>query len=420
MLFAGFGYLVGVILAPQQNRFTKFTAEHGFTKPNDERGLLLMAECARQVMSEWSDLVMAYGQSDEFSFLLPASSPLYGRRSAKLSTSFVSLFSSSFVFFWPKHFPDTPLLYPPNFDARIVSYPSAEHVRDYFAWRQADCHINNLYNTCFWALVADGVSKQDAQVALKGTTSGDKNELLFSRFHTNYNDIPQRFRKGTTLFRARPTPTAMAAVAPQGPGERPQQPPPKDDTSANSVDKTGGCNPPSENDTPPEGSPDAEERSTSTGQQGGQQGREETDAPGPKLNLAPVESVGGAGSPADGKGREKEDPAAEVDEGKAQAGMANAPPQPGKGEGEKAVKMETAVGGVGGRGRIAEKAKAARADRAVVEVVSSGDNKGRTKRLLKKGHAPPGAIEEDACDLIRDDFWERNPHVLGWVAASRR
>ena len=53
-------------------------------------------QCARQVMSEWSDLVMAFGQSDEFSFLLPASSPLYGRRSAKLSTSFVSLFSSRY------------------------------------------------------------------------------------------------------------------------------------------------------------------------------------------------------------------------------------------------------------------------------------------------------------------------------------
>lgn len=26
------------------HRFTKFSAEHGFTKPNDERGLLLMAE----------------------------------------------------------------------------------------------------------------------------------------------------------------------------------------------------------------------------------------------------------------------------------------------------------------------------------------------------------------------------------------
>ena len=101
MLVAGFGYFVGVIFAPQHktfncfcspsrkavnappsssrsfrltmansrfqyvkkfelsdallpdtylvarldgHRFTKFTAEHGYTKPNDERGLLLMAE----------------------------------------------------------------------------------------------------------------------------------------------------------------------------------------------------------------------------------------------------------------------------------------------------------------------------------------------------------------------------------------
>lgn len=29
------------------HRFTKFTAEHGFTKPNDERGLLLMAEVGK-------------------------------------------------------------------------------------------------------------------------------------------------------------------------------------------------------------------------------------------------------------------------------------------------------------------------------------------------------------------------------------
>lgn len=38
----------------------------------------------------------------------------------------LNLWPVSFVFFWPKHFPDTPLLYPPNFDARIVSYPTAE------------------------------------------------------------------------------------------------------------------------------------------------------------------------------------------------------------------------------------------------------------------------------------------------------
>lgn len=27
------------------------------------------------------------------------------------------------------------------------------NLRDYLSWRQADVHINNLYNTCFWNLV---------------------------------------------------------------------------------------------------------------------------------------------------------------------------------------------------------------------------------------------------------------------------
>lgn len=30
------------------HRFTKFTTEHGFTKPNDERGLALMVEVSVQ------------------------------------------------------------------------------------------------------------------------------------------------------------------------------------------------------------------------------------------------------------------------------------------------------------------------------------------------------------------------------------
>ena len=34
----------------------------------------------------------------------------------------------------------------------------------------------------------------------QGTLSSDKNELLFSRFNINYNNIPQIYRKGTTLI----------------------------------------------------------------------------------------------------------------------------------------------------------------------------------------------------------------------------
>ena len=52
----------------------------------------------------------------------------------------------------------------------------------------------------------------------------------------------------------------------------------------------------------------------------------------------------------------------------------------------------------------------------VVRVVTSGAGAVKLKRLLKKGHAPPGTIEEDACDLIRTDFWDRNPHILSGIA----
>lgn len=92
-----------------------------------------------------------------------------------------------------------PLTGVPSFDGRAVIYPSAREIRDYFAWRQADTHINNLYNTVFWALVQDGQTEHEAHETLKGTVSSDKHEMLFSRFGINYDKLPAFFRKGTTL-----------------------------------------------------------------------------------------------------------------------------------------------------------------------------------------------------------------------------
>ena len=67
---------------------------------------------------------------------------------------------------------------------------------------QADCHINNLYNTTFWSLVQRGdLSNHEAEQRLKGTVSSDKNEILFSQFGINYNNEPQQFRKGTVIYK---------------------------------------------------------------------------------------------------------------------------------------------------------------------------------------------------------------------------
>jgi len=75
-------------------------------------------------------------------------------------------------------------------------------VRDYFAWRQADTHINNLYNTTFWSLVQQGgQTTTKAHATLRGTFSKDKNEILYSQFGISYGNLDARFRKGSVLVR---------------------------------------------------------------------------------------------------------------------------------------------------------------------------------------------------------------------------
>ena len=181
--------------------FHKFTEEHMYEKPNDIRGLSLMNFCAKEVMKQFHDIVISYGQSDEYSFVFARNTTQFSRRPCKLMSNIVSLFSSCFVFYWKTFFASS-LLYPPQFDGRTVLYPSLENIHDYLSWRQADCHINNLYNTCFWSLVnKGGLSALNAELKLKGTLSKEKNELLFSEFNMNYNDISPVFKKGSIIVR---------------------------------------------------------------------------------------------------------------------------------------------------------------------------------------------------------------------------
>ncbi|KAF9937066.1 tRNA-His guanylyltransferase [Mortierella alpina] len=183
--------------------FHKFSAAHEFAKPNDVRALNLMNHAARSVMHELDDILIAFGESDEYSFLFRKSTDLYQRREAKIVSTVVSLFTSAYVYYWSDYFQGSRRpLYPPVFDGRAVLYPSEVEVKDYFAWRQADTHINNLFNTSFWALVEKGgLTPKAAEIRLSGTDSKDKNEMLFTEFNTNYSKLPAIFRKGSVLLR---------------------------------------------------------------------------------------------------------------------------------------------------------------------------------------------------------------------------
>ena len=182
--------------------FTGFCDLHGFEKPNDMRGIKLMTKCAKEVMKSFNEIIITYGDSDEFSFVFKRSAQIFNRREDKILSCVLSLFSTSYVFYWGKYFPEMKLQKIPSFDARIVLYPSLEDLQNYLSWRQCDCHINNLYNTTFWTLVQKGgLTPTLAHQRLKGTFSKEKNEILFSQFGINYNNEPEVYKRGTILIR---------------------------------------------------------------------------------------------------------------------------------------------------------------------------------------------------------------------------
>ncbi|KAF1988548.1 tRNAHis guanylyltransferase [Aulographum hederae CBS 113979] len=184
--------------------FHKLSTKYAFEKPNDRSALDLMNAAAVSVMKEFPDVILGYGDSDEYSFIFHKSTSLFQRRASKLSTTITSTFTAHYVYLWPTYFPMKPLSPPlPSFDGRCVLYPTTKDLRNYLAWRQADCHINNLYNTIFHTLVLRGnLSPQEAEAALSTTTASAKNEMLFQGFGINYNNEPEMYRKGSVVYRA--------------------------------------------------------------------------------------------------------------------------------------------------------------------------------------------------------------------------
>uniref|UniRef100_A0A3B0MTP1 tRNA(His) guanylyltransferase n=1 Tax=Theileria annulata TaxID=5874 RepID=A0A3B0MTP1_THEAN len=216
-----------IVVRVDGRAFSAFSNRHHFRKPNEPRALSVINSAAVQVMSEFDDIVLAYGHSDEYRYIehLLYSFPVVfclketlnciidGNSmfdkfntsiytAVKILSCVVSLFTSSYCYYWSTFFPNTPLLSIPSFDARIVLYPTHRAVVDYFSWRHVDCHINNQYNTCFWCLILDGKSNDEAYNWLKGTTKVEKNEYLFTSHKLNYNNLPNIFKKGTTLVKS--------------------------------------------------------------------------------------------------------------------------------------------------------------------------------------------------------------------------
>lgn len=144
----------------------------------------------QSVLRQFPDIRIAFGESDEYSFVFHKDTRLYGasivlrmdicameefsavisdvgRRASKLISLVTSAFSVEYVRAWKEYLGDVDLVQSPLFDGRAVLYPTEQCIRDYLSWRQADTHINCQYNTCYWTLIKEGKTREETQHMLK-------------------------------------------------------------------------------------------------------------------------------------------------------------------------------------------------------------------------------------------------------------
>ncbi|KAK9437655.1 tRNAHis guanylyltransferase [Metarhizium brunneum] len=176
-------------------------AKYKFQKPNDRRALDLMNVAAMAVVTDIPEIIIAYGVSDEYSFVLHKSCDLFERRARyvalrnRLQSS--KLRSMQQVGQHHRIYLHSELRI---FLAHMLPRYATVLPSTNFRWPSS--HINNLYNTTFWSLVQlGGLDNKDAERTLAGTLAADKNEILFSRFHINYNNEPEIYKKGSVIFR---------------------------------------------------------------------------------------------------------------------------------------------------------------------------------------------------------------------------
>lgn len=124
--------------------FTRLTKkEWDLEKPFDIRFRDAMIETTKHLMDCGFRIVYGYTQSDEISLLFHLNDDTFGRKERKLLSILAAEASVAFSVHTGKH---------AVFDCRLVPLPTADHVVDYFRWRQEDAHRNSLNSHCYWAL----------------------------------------------------------------------------------------------------------------------------------------------------------------------------------------------------------------------------------------------------------------------------
>lgn len=148
--------------------FSKLT-EKNFEKPFDYKFHRIMSDIISDVMKNYNlNIVFAYTQSDEISFLLSAD--VDNRKERKILSIVAGTISALFT-------KATGII--SVFDSRLVKLKSKDDVIRYFVWRMLDCNRNALNTSVYWNLInKDSKSKKRAGTILQNSSYEEKISLL--------------------------------------------------------------------------------------------------------------------------------------------------------------------------------------------------------------------------------------------------
>lgn len=133
----------------------------------------------------------AYGQSDEYSFLLTdfegnSTEAWFDGNLQKIASVAASIFTAAFNRQEP--LPD----HSAHFDARVFTIPDPTEVENYFIWRQQDATRNAILMVGY----AHFSPKQ-----MHGLNVSQVQEKLFQERGINFNDFPARAKRGRIAWR---------------------------------------------------------------------------------------------------------------------------------------------------------------------------------------------------------------------------
>jgi tRNA(His) 5'-end guanylyltransferase len=165
--------------------------------PYDPRFRMSLVMAAKALMNPNDfQISLAYIQSDELSFIMPPSVNAFSRRVEKWISVFASTIAGCFCRSYHKELEG---LNPISFDARIFIFPEAANVYEYLQVRQRDCLTNCLESYAYWTLRHSGRSKKETQARLEGMNQSDKQEMLFTEFNLNFNNITAEQKRGDII-----------------------------------------------------------------------------------------------------------------------------------------------------------------------------------------------------------------------------